>query len=71
MNNKAKYKTKVSLKVEALSIRDYTIIEAVQATYHQSDIKYSTSRSIQCSCMSLISVSLMLFESPVHEINLT
>ena len=28
----------------ALSIRDYTIIKVVQATHHQGDVIYGTSR---------------------------
>ena len=48
----------------ALNIRDYTIIKVVQATHHQGDLRYGTTRSIQCSCMSLMSVSWTLFRSP-------
>ena len=48
----------------ALSIRDYTIIKLVQATHHQDDVRCGTTRGIQCSCMSLISVSWTLFRSP-------
>ena len=46
----------------ALSVRDYTIIKVVQATHHQGDVRYGASRGIQCSCMSLISVSWTLFK---------
>ena len=48
----------------ALSIRDYTIIKVVQASHHQGDIRYGESRGIQCSCMSFMSVSWILFKSP-------
>ena len=47
----------------SLSIRDYTLIKVVQASHHQGDVKYGVSRGIQCSCMSLISVSWTLFKS--------
>ena len=48
----------------ASSIRNYTIIRVVQGTHHQDEVRYGTSRGIQCSCMSLISVSWALFKSP-------
>ena len=48
----------------ALSIRDYTIIKVVQATHHQDDVRYSISRGIQCSYMSLMSVTWTMFKSP-------
>ena len=32
----------------ALGMRDCTIIKVVQATLHQGDIRYGTSRVIQC-----------------------
>ena len=48
----------------ALSIDDYTIIKVVQAAHHQGDVRYGTSRGIQCSCISLISVSWTLVRSP-------
>ena len=41
----------------SLSIRDCTIIKLVQASHHQCDVRYGTSMCIQCSCISLISVS--------------
>ena len=47
-----------------LSIRDYTIIKVVQATHHQGDVRYDSSRGIQCSCMSLMSITWTLFRSP-------
>ena len=37
----------------ALSLRDYTIIKGVQSTHHQDNVRYSTSRGMQCSCISL------------------
>ena len=43
----------------ALSIRDYPFIKAA---HHQGYIRYGTSSGMQCSCMSLISVTL--FRSP-------
>ena len=48
----------------SVSIRDYTLINVVQVSHHQGDVRYGASRSIQCSCMSLISVSWTLFKSP-------
>ena len=48
----------------SVSIRDYTLIKVVQVSHHQGDIRYGASRSIHCSCMSLISVSWTLFKSP-------
>ena len=48
----------------ALSIRDYTIIKVVQACHHQGDIRYGASQGIQCSRMSFMSVSWILFKSP-------
>ena len=48
----------------ALSIKDYTIIRVVQSTHHQGDVRYDSSTSIQCSCMSFISVSWTLFRCP-------
>ena len=59
-----KHKTKVWLKIMALGIRDYTIIKVVQATHHRGDVRYGTTRVIQCSCMSLMWVSWTLFRSP-------
>ena len=56
---KAKYFEDMSL-----SIRDYTIIKAVQASHHQVDVRCGASRGIQYSCMSLISVSQTLFQYP-------
>ena len=44
----------------SLSIMDYT----VQASHHQSDVRYGASRAIEYSCMSLISVSRTLFKYP-------
>ena len=46
-----------------LNMRDYTIIKVVQGNHHQGDVRYGTSRGIQCSCMSLISLSWTLFKS--------
>ena len=40
-----------------ISVRDYTIINLVQATHYQGDVN-----GIQCSCMSLISASLTIFK---------
>ena len=48
----------------ALSIRNYSIIKAVKAAQHQGDVRYGTSRGMQCSCMSLMSVTWTLFRSP-------
>ena len=45
----------------ALRIRDCTIIKVVQATRHQDDVRYGTSRGINFSCTSLISVTWTLF----------
>ena len=48
----------------ALSIRDYTIIKVVQATHNQGDVRYGINRGIQCSCMSLMPITWILFISP-------
>ena len=32
-------------------------MKVVQATHHQGDVRYGTSSSIQCSCISLIAES--------------
>ena len=48
----------------ALSIRDYTIINVLQATHHQGNVRYGVSRGIECSSMSLVFASLALFKSP-------
>ena len=47
----------------ALSIRDYIIIKVVQVTHHQGDVRYGTSRGIQCSCMSLMSFTWTFYRS--------
>ena len=62
-DNSQKY-SKLCLNIMELSMRDYTIIKVVQPTHHQGDVRYGTSRGIQCSCMSLISLSWTLFKSP-------
>ena len=46
-----------------LSMRDYTIIKVVQDTHHQGDVRYGTAR-VYSACMSLISLSWTLFQSP-------
>ena len=38
-------------------------MKVVQATHYHDDIRYEMSRSIQCSCMLLMSVSWKLFKS--------
>ena len=43
---------------------DYKIINVVQATHHQGDVRYGTFEGIQCSCMSPISVGWTIFRSP-------
>ena len=53
-----KHKAKASLKTMALSIRDYTIIQVVQVTHHQGDVRYGKARGIQCSCMYLLCYSV-------------
>ena len=50
-------KVKIYWKIMVLSIRDCTIIKIAQATHHQGDVRYGTSRGIQCSCMSLMSIT--------------
>ena len=45
-------------------MRDYKVINVVQATHHQGDVRYGTSSGIQFSCLSLISLSQTLFKSP-------
>ena len=46
------------------AVNDFQIIKVVQASHHQGDVRYGNSRGIQCSCMSLMSVSWTLFKSP-------
>ena len=43
---------------------NYKIMKIVQATHHQDDFKYGTSRCIQWSYMSFVSVGWPLFRSP-------
>lgn len=43
---------------------NYKIIKIVQATHHQGDFKYGTSRCIQWSYISLDSVGWPFFRSP-------
>ena len=38
-------------------------MKVVQATHHQSDIRYGMSKGKQCSCMSLMSVCWTSFKS--------
>ena len=38
-------------------------MKVAQATHHQGDIRYRTSRGIQCSCMSLLPFCRTLFKS--------
>ena len=57
------YKAK-SFKDMSLTIRNHTIIKVVQVSHHHGDVRYGASSGIQCSCMSLISVSWTLFKSP-------
>ena len=59
-----KPKAKVCWKIMALSIRDYTFIKVAQAAHHQGDVRCGTSRSVKCSCMSLMLVTWALFISP-------
>ena len=47
----------------ALSSFDTRIIKVLQASHHQGDIRYVMSRGVQCSCMSLMSVSWTLLKS--------
>ena len=61
---KLNIKQKFFLKVMALNIRDYTIIKGVQTTHNEGDVRYGWYRSIQCSCLSLLSLSWALFKSP-------
>ena len=65
-DNSKRY-SKLCLKIMELSMRDYTIIRLVQATHHQGDVRHGTDMvhlGVQCSCMSLISLSWILFKSP-------
>ena len=48
----------------ALSIKDCTIMKVVQTIYYQVDVRYVTTRGLQCTCMSLNSVTWTLFGSP-------
>ena len=47
-----------------LSISDYTFIKVFQVNHHQRDVRYGASRGIQCSCLSLMSITWTLFRSP-------
>ena len=47
----------------ALRSFDTMIIKVLQASHHQGDIRYVMSRGVQCSCMSLMSVSWTLLKS--------
>ena len=48
----------------ALSTRDHIFIKVVQVTHHQGDVRHCISTGIQCSSMSLDTVSWTLFTSP-------
>ena len=37
-------------------LRSSRATEIVQVTHHQGDLRYGTTASIQCSCMSLMSM---------------
>ena len=41
-----------------------TLRQVVQATQHQGNVRYGTSRDIQSPCKSLLKVSWVLFRSP-------
>ena len=43
--------------------KGYTFVKAVQATHHQVDVRYGTSRDTQCSWMPLMSVTWTLCRS--------
>ena len=47
----------------ALSNFDSSIMNVVQVTHHQGDIRYGISRTIQCLYMSFMSVCWTLFKS--------
>ena len=47
----------------ALTIRDYTFIKVAQAAHHQGDVRCGTSRSVKCSCMSLMLVTWTVYIS--------
>ena len=42
---------------------DYTIVKVVQTSHHQVNIRYGTFRCMQCSYLSLVSVSWALLKS--------
>ena len=48
----------------ALSKIDYIINKVIQATHLKGDITYGSCRVMQCPCISLISVSWILFQYP-------
>ena len=62
-DNSQRY-SKICLKIMELRMIDYAIIKVVQATHYQGDVRYGTSRGLQCSCMSFMSLSWRLFKSP-------
>lgn len=41
---------------------NFTIIKIIQASYYQADSRYGASQVIQCSCMSIMSISWTLFK---------
>lgn len=45
-------------------MKEFTIIKVVQVTHDQSDARYGAPSGMQCSCMSLISVTWTLIRSP-------
>ena len=57
-------KTKLNIIKSFFERKIITIIKVVQATHHQGDVRYCTSRGNQCLCISLVSVSWTLFRSP-------
>ena len=52
------------LEDNGIKSKGYTIIKVVQATHHQGEARIGTSSGINCSFMSLISVTWTLFRSP-------
>ena len=55
----------------ALSIRDYKTVKAAQVTHNQGDVGYGASKDIQCSCMSLVSLSWTFLNLLLYGVNLT
>ena len=62
--NKYNMKQVTELNIKQIMTLSIRIIRVVPTTHHHGDVRYGTSRGIQCSCMSLVSVIWTMFRSP-------